>query len=225
MPSLAPDPVAKCLRPAPTPLVQACTGHEQQANRLVARLPPRGGRTRPETRAGSGCASGCACASNSSNRAADEAGFEGAYDCLMCFTSCRGQPAMHGTWHVACAAGTQFQRVFPQCGRESVVASRKRGRFTTLQQSVECVDLVTEDEAAEEEEEQEGGGAVGTHPGCGMRRAGATTLCNTRLPKVQNAVRQRGDRRRSLPDPGLSSDFPPDASTTTDDPGLKCPDG
>ena len=151
----------------------------------MARLPPAWGRTRPETRAGSGCASGCACASNGSNRAADEAGFEGAYDCLMCFTSCRGQPAMHCTWHVACAAGTQFQRVFPQCGRENVVAPRKRGRFTTLQQSVECVDLVTEDEA----------------------------------------VRQRGDRRRSLSDPGLSSDFPPDAAATTDDPGLKCPDG
>ena len=53
-----------------------------------------GARTRPETRAGSGCASGCACASNGSNRAADEAGFEGAYDCLMCFTSCRGKEAI-----------------------------------------------------------------------------------------------------------------------------------
>jgi hypothetical protein len=67
----------------------------------------------------------------------------------MCFTSCRGKPAMHCTWHLACAAGTQFQRVFPQCGRESVVAPRKCGSFATLQQSV---DLVAEKEATEEEE-------------------------------------------------------------------------
>ena len=56
---------------------------------------------------------------------------------------------MHCTWHLACAAGTQFQRVFPQCGRESVVAPRKCGSFATLQQSV---DLVAEKEATEEEE-------------------------------------------------------------------------
>ena len=90
---------------------------------------------------------------------ADEAGFEGAYDCLMCFTSCRQQPALHCTactwnpWHVACAAGTQFERVCPQCGQESV-APWKRGKFTTLQQSGECVDLVAEEEAAEERQRE-----------------------------------------------------------------------
>jgi hypothetical protein len=90
---------------------------------------------------------------------ADEAGFEGAYDCLMCFTSCRQQPALHCTactcnpWHVSCAAGTQFERVCPQCGRESV-AQWKRGRFTTLQHSEECVDLVAEEEAAEERQRE-----------------------------------------------------------------------
>lgn len=89
----------------------------------------------------------------------DQAGFDGAYDCLMCFTSCRGQPALHCTactwnpWHVACAAGTQFERVCPQCGQESV-APWKRGKFTTLQQSGECVDLVAEEEAAEERQRE-----------------------------------------------------------------------
>ena len=89
----------------------------------------------------------------------DQAGFDGAYDCLMCFTSCRGQPALHCTactwnpWHVACAAGTQFERVCPQCGQESV-APWKRGKFTTLQQSGECVDLVAEEAAAEERQRE-----------------------------------------------------------------------
>ena len=49
----------------------------------------------------------------------DQALVDGAYDCLMCFTSCRGQPSLYCTactwnpWHVACAAGTQFERVCP----------------------------------------------------------------------------------------------------------------
>jgi len=89
----------------------------------------------------------------------DQALVDGAYDCLMCFTSCRGQPSLYCTactwnpWHVACAAGTQFERVCPQCQRESG-ASWKRGRFTTLQQSGECVDLVAEEEAAEEQQRE-----------------------------------------------------------------------
>jgi hypothetical protein len=91
---------------------------------------------------------------------ADDGGFEGAYDCLMCFTSCRRQPALHCTactcnpWHVSCAAGTQFARVCPQCARASV-APWTRGRFVTLQHSEEfCVDLVAEEEAAEERQRE-----------------------------------------------------------------------
>ena len=90
---------------------------------------------------------------------ADEAGFQGAYDCLMCFTSCRLQPALHCTactcnpWHVSCAAGTQFARVCPQCARASV-APWTRGRFTTLQHSTACVDLAAEEEAAEERQRE-----------------------------------------------------------------------
>jgi hypothetical protein len=86
VPSLAPDPVAKCSRPAPTPLVQAPpVVRELDTRRAAARGPgdvatgtqpcrrTRGrATTRLEPRAESGCASGCACAaSNGSNRAAD----------------------------------------------------------------------------------------------------------------------------------------------------------
>jgi hypothetical protein len=56
-------------------------------------------------------------------------------------------------WHVACAAGTKFERVCPQCGRESV-APWRRGRFTTLQHSGEFFDLVAEEEAAEERQRE-----------------------------------------------------------------------
>ena len=92
---------------------------------------------------------------------ADEAWLEGAYDCLMCFNSCRRQSALHCTactcnpWHVSCAAGTQFARLCPQCARASV-APWTRGRFTTLQlqHNEECVDLVAEEEAAEERQRE-----------------------------------------------------------------------
>ena len=50
-------------------------------------------------------------------------------------------------------SAVQFERVCPQCGRESV-APWRRGRFTTLQHSGEFLDLVAEEEAAEERQRE-----------------------------------------------------------------------
>ena len=89
----------------------------------------------------------------------DEVGFEGSHDCLICSTSFLRQPALHckactcNPWHLACAAGTQFERECPQCGRETSVAPWKRSYFTTLQQSDECVDLVEVELEAESDDD------------------------------------------------------------------------
>ena len=50
-------------------------------------------------------------------------------------------------------SAVQFERVCPQCGRESV-APWRRGRFMTLQHSGEFLDLVAEEEAADERQRE-----------------------------------------------------------------------
>jgi hypothetical protein len=223
VPSLAPDPVAKCSRPAPTPLVQAPpVVRELDTRRAAARgagrrrdwhpaLPPHAGPGDDATGTQGGIRMRIRLRLRRLQRQQPRRRLDTA----------RGRVRLPNVLHLLPREAGDALHVAPGvCGWHPVSArvpamrTRKRRRPAEVRQFCDA----PAERRSRGRERGHGGRGVGGRwrsgldtPGmpvaaliqpctlhlrrCDMQGAGATTLCNTRLPNVQNAV---AAKRRSM---------------------------